>query len=169
MTKTDEAPYELFKQALATTAKAMSQTRDVEVAFSGDGPRVEAERLVLPPPPRDLDPVLAARARGEADATALRMAHHDPIAHAKSRPQTEVGRQVYEAAERARIESIGSRAMDGTADNLDAVLADRCDKAEYSRMEDRQEAPLAPAVEFLLRERLTGRALPAEGAASAAN
>ena len=77
MSKTDDAPYELFKQALATTAKAMSQTRDVEVSFAGDGPRAEAERIVLPPPPRDLAPELAARARGEADATALRMAHHD--------------------------------------------------------------------------------------------
>ena len=168
MSKTDEAPFELFKQALATTAKAMSQTRDVEVVFSGDGPRAEPERLILPPPPRDLAPELAARARGEADATALRMAHHDPIAHAKHRPQNDVGRQVYEAAERARIESIGARAMEGTADNLDAALAARCEKAGYSRMEDRQEAPLAPAVEFLLRERLTGRALPAEAEGIAA-
>ena len=168
MSKIDDAPYELFKQALATTAKAMSQTRDVEVTFSGDGPRAEAERLVLPPPPRDLAPHLAARARGEADATALRMAHHDPVAHARTRPQTEVGRQVYEAAERARIESIGARAMDGTANNLDAVLADRCERAGYTRMEDRQDAPLAPAVEFLLRERLTGRALPQEAEGIAA-
>ena len=146
MSKTDDAPFELFKQALATTAKAMSQTRDVEVTFSGDGPRAEADRIVLPPPPRDLSPEQAAQARGDADATALRMAHHDPLAHSKHRPQSEVGRQVYEAAERARIESIGARAMDGTANNLDAVLADRCEKAGYSRMEDRQEAPLAPAV-----------------------
>ena len=129
MSKIDEAPYELFKQALATSAKAMSQTRDVEVNFSGDGPRAEAERIVLVPPPRDLDPDVAARVRGEADATALRMAHHDPVAHAKSRPDGEVGRQVYEAAERARIESIGARAMDGTANNLDAALASRCEKA----------------------------------------
>ena len=162
MSKTDEAPYELFKQALATTAKAMSQTRDVEVSFAGDGPRAEAERSVLPPPPKDLAPELAAQVRGEADATALRMAHHDAASHARLRPSSEVGRQVYEAAERARIESIGARAMDGTADNLDAALSARCEKAGYSRMEDRQEAPLAPAVEFLLRERLTGRALPAE-------
>ncbi len=164
MSKTDDAPYELFKQALATTAKAMSQTRDVEVAFSGDGPRAEAERIVLTPPPRDLAPELAARARGEADATALRMAHHDPAAHAKARPDGDIGRQVYEAAERARIESIGSRAMEGTAENLDAALAARCEKAGYSRMEDRQQAPLAPAIEFLLRERLTGRDLPPEAA-----
>ena len=168
MSKTDEAPYELFKQALATTAKAMSQTRDVEVAFSGDGPRAEAERIILPPPPKDLSPDLAARARGEADATALRVAHHDPVAHAKNQPKNDVGRQVYEAAERARIESIGARAMDGTANNLDAALAARCEKAGYSRMEDRQEAPLAPAVEFLLRERLTGRPLPAEAEGIAA-
>ena len=162
MSKTDEAPYELFKQALATTAKAMSQTRDIEVSFAGDGPRAEAERIVLPPPPKDLAPELAAQARGVADATALRMAHHDAASHARLRPSSEVGRQVYEAAERARIESIGARAMDGTANNLDAALSARCEKAGYSRMEDRQEAPLAPAVEFLLRERLTGRALPAE-------
>lgn len=168
MSKTDDAPYELFKQALATTAKAMSQTRDVEVAFSGDGPRAEAERIILPPPPRDLSPEQAALARGEADATALRMAHHDPVAHAKHRPQTDLGRQVYEAAERARIESIGARAMDGTAGNLDAALAARCEKSGYTRMEDRQEAPLAPAVEFLLRERLTGRALPQEAEGVAA-
>ena len=168
MSKTDDAPYELFKQALATTTKAMSQTRDVEVAFSGDGPRAEAERIVLPPPPRDLDPVLAARIRGEADATALRMAHHDPAAHARARPDGEVGRQIYEAAERARVESIGARAMDGTATNLEAALVARCEKAGYTRMEDRQDAPLAPAVEFLLRERLTGRPLPeaAEGIAA---
>ncbi|NQY12296.1 MAG: cobaltochelatase subunit CobT [Henriciella sp.] len=160
MSKTDDAPYELFKQALATTAKAMSQTRDVEVSYSGDGPRAEAERIVLPPPPRDLSPEQAAQARGDADATALRMAHHDPIAHAKFRPDSEVGRQVYEAAERARIESIGARAMQGTADNLDAALALRCEKAGYSRIDDRTNAPLAPAIEFLLRERLTGRDLP---------
>ena len=115
MSKTEDAPFELFKQALATTAKAMSQTRDVEVAFSGDGPRAESDRLILPPPPRDLSPEQAARARGEADATALRLAHHDPTAHSRFRPDSEGGRQVYEAAERARIESIGARAMEGTA------------------------------------------------------
>ncbi|WOR14788.1 cobaltochelatase subunit CobT [Hyphomonas sp. FCG-A18] len=168
MSKTEDAPYELFKQALTTTAKAMSAEREVEVAFSGDGPRAEEKRIILPPPPRDLSPEMAARARGEADAAALRLAHHDPEAHAQNRPQTEVGRQVYEAAERARIESIGARAMEGTAGNLEAALAARAEKAGYARMMDRTEAPLGPAIEFLLRERLTGRALPpeAEGIAS---
>jgi cobaltochelatase CobT len=162
MSKTEDAPYELFKQALITTTKAMSAERDVEVVFSGDGPRAEPTKITLPPPPREMSPAIAARARGEADAQALRLAHHDAEAHSQARPQGDVGRQVYEAAERARIESIGSRAMDGTAANLDAALSARCEKAGYGRVADRTQAPLAPAIEFLLRERLTGRALPAE-------
>ncbi len=168
MTKTDDAPYELFKQALTATTKAISAHRDVELSFSGDAARSEEGRIILPPPPRDLSPLQAARARGEADAAALRLAHHDPICHAARRPSGELGRQVYEAAERARIESIGARAMDGTAHNLEAALVARCEKAGYTRMEDRQEAPLAPAIEFLLRERLTGRALPPEAEGIAA-
>ncbi|MEM1087785.1 MAG: cobaltochelatase subunit CobT [Pseudomonadota bacterium] len=154
--------YDLFKQALSTTAKAMSGTPDVEVTFAGDGPRAEAQRITLPPPPHELSPLLAARARGEADAAALRLAHHDPIAHLRNKPDGEVGRQVYEAAERARIESLGARAMDGTAANLDAALVARSEKAGYTRITDRTQAPIAPAIELLLRERVTGRPVPPE-------
>ncbi|WP_084396320.1 cobaltochelatase subunit CobT [Henriciella aquimarina] len=168
MAKTDDTPFELFKQALAATAKAMSQKRDVETSFGAEAGRAEGEKLVLQTPPRELSEQQAARARGEADALSLRLAHHDAAAHNAERPSGEVARQVYEAAERARIESIGSRAMDGTAANLDAALAARCEKAGYTRMQDRTEAPIAPALEFLLREKLTGKPLPpeAEGIAS---
>ncbi|WP_300377435.1 cobaltochelatase subunit CobT [Henriciella sp.] len=168
MANSEDTPFELFKQALATTAKAMSQTRDVEASFGSEAGRAEPGRLVLQTPPRELTEARAARARGEADALSLRMAHHDAEAHNAERPTGDMARQVYEAAERARIESIGARAMDGTARNLDAALAARCEKAGYTRMQDRSEAPIAPALEFLLREKLTGRPLPpeAEGIAS---
>ena len=169
MSKISDAPFEMFKQALTATAKAMSAEREVEVVYAGETARGEGKRITLPPPPRDLSPVLAARARGEADAAALRLAHHDPVAHGASRPQGEIARQVYEGAELARIESIGARAMDGTADNLDAVLAARCEKAGYSRILNKDQAPLAPAVEFLLRERLTGRTLPPQAEVLAAH
>jgi cobaltochelatase CobT len=39
-------------------------------------------------------------------------------AHMKHRPQGDLPRQVYDAAETARIESLGANAMRGTADNL---------------------------------------------------
>ena len=168
MSKTDDAPYDLFKAALTATAKAMSAERDTEVSFGNDGPKVSGERIVLPTPPRDLAPAVAARVRGEADAMSLRLAHHDPNAHERHRPKGDVPRDVYEAAETARIESLGANAMAGTAENLDAALVARCERDGLTRMQDRQDAPLAPALEFLLREKLTGRPLPPEAEAIAA-
>lgn len=168
MSKTpEETTYELFKQALATVAKAMGGERDAEVVFSSDGARATKERITLPPPPRELSPRLAARARGHADATALRLAHHDPAAHAAHRPVGDIPRAVYEAAETARIESLGAKAMDGTAANLEAILVENIEAGRYAVASDDSQASLAPALEFLLRERLTGRPLPPQAKAIA--
>ncbi|MEQ9436587.1 cobaltochelatase subunit CobT [Hyphomonas sp.] len=155
----DISPQELFKQALAATTKAMSADREVEVGFGNDI-GADGERIVLRPPPVDLPPGIAARIRGEADAIALRRAHHDEAAHLRHRPQGDLPRRVYDAAEHARIESLGANAMRGTALNLDAVLELRTLSGEFAMGAEEPEAVLAPALEFLLREKLTGRALP---------
>lgn len=155
----DTSPQELFKQALATTTKAMSADRDVEVSFGNDVGS-DGETITLRPPPQQLDPVVAARIRGEADAVALRRAHHNPAAHFAHRPSGDLPRKVYDAAEQARIESLGANAMRGTAENLDAVLDHRCQSGEFAMGSEDADAVLAPALEFLLREKLTGRALP---------
>ena len=154
----DTTPQELFKQALAVTTKAMSADRDIEVGFGNE--TSDSERLVLRPPPVELPPALAARLRGEADVQALRQAHHNSEAHSVHRPQGDLPRQIYDSAEQARIESLGVNAMRGTADNLDAVLEHRCQTGEFALGGEDKNAILAPALEFLLRERLTGRALP---------
>ncbi|MEL7130211.1 MAG: cobaltochelatase subunit CobT, partial [Pseudomonadota bacterium] len=168
MAKDETSPQELFKQALAATTKAMGETSDTEVSFGAEPARAEGGRIALRTPPREISPLIAATIRGEADAVALRLAHHDAAAHALHRPQGDLPRDVYEAAETARIEAIGARAMAGTADNLDAALVARCERDGLTRMEDRQDAPLAPALEFLLREKLTGRPLPPEAEGIAA-
>ncbi|MFN7056244.1 cobaltochelatase subunit CobT [Hyphomonas sp.] len=155
----DTTPQELFKAALAATAKAMSSERELEVGF---GPDVgdQGTRLVLRPPPVEVSAEMAARIRGEADQLALRRAHHDAAAHLAGRPQGDLQRRVYEAAETARIESLGANAMAGTAGNLDAVLDHRCRSTNFGAGSEDPDAVLAPALEFLLRERLTGRPLP---------
>ncbi|MCF8509220.1 MAG: cobaltochelatase subunit CobT, partial [Hyphomonadaceae bacterium] len=109
----------------------------------------------------DLTMAAGARARGQAHALALRVAHHDARAHARGMPQREDARRLFEAAERARIESIGASALDGVAENLDSVLQQRCERAGYSRVTDKSRAPMDDALEFVLREVLTGRKLPA--------
>ncbi len=158
MTK-NTSPQELLKQALATTTRAMTADRDVEVGFGNDVGD-HGERITLRPPPLEVTAEMAARIRGEADAIALHRAHHDESAHAEHRPQGELSRRVYDGAETARVESLGALAMEGTAGNLEALLDHRCQTENYGAGSEDANAVLAPAIEFLLREKLTDRPLP---------
>lgn len=156
---------DVFKSALSAATRALAGQDDLTVDYSVDGGRIQEGLITLTTPPKDLTPLAAARARGQADALALRVAHHNERQHVRSMPQREDARRLYEAAERARIESIGANALAGVADNLDAVLQSRCERAGYARVTDRTGAPMAEALEFLLRQSMTGRVLP--GAAEA--
>ena len=151
---------DIFKSALSAATRAIAGQDELAVDFSVDGGRAQDGQITLTTPPKDLTPMAAARARGQADALALRVAHHNAKSHAKAMPQREDARRLFEAAERARIEAIGAVAMDGVAENLDAVLQQRCERAGYSRVTDKARAPMDDALEFVLREVLTGRKLP---------
>ena len=151
---------DVFKSALSAATRAIAGQDELGVDFSVDGGRISEGHITLTTPPKDLTMAAAARARGQADALALRVAHHDARAHARGMPQREDARRLFEAAERARIESIGAAAMDGVAENLDSVLQQRCERAGYSRVTDKSRAPMDDALEFVLREVLTGRKLP---------
>ncbi len=155
---------DLFKKALAAATRALAGKGPIEVRFGGDVSGVVEDRINLPAPPRPLTKKAAAQARGRADAVALKLSHHDDKTHRRYRPEGRRARAIYEAAEQARVEALGAKAMAGVAANLDAALIERCERKGFSRMEDRQDAPLADAVSFLLRERLTGKSLPKEAA-----
>ena len=87
-----ETPTEIFKRALAHAARSLAEQPDLEVVFSGDGPQLTGHRAVLPHPPRDLAGAETARIRGLADQMALRVAHHDDAAHARTAPAVGRGR-----------------------------------------------------------------------------
>jgi cobaltochelatase CobT len=82
-----ETPTELFKRSLAQTTRALAGTEEeLEVTFGAEGPRLSAGKIVLPHLPRVISDPDAQRIRGQADALALKLAHHDDRAHAKLRP-----------------------------------------------------------------------------------
>ncbi|MFV2090535.1 MAG: hypothetical protein ACC642_07765, partial [Pseudomonadales bacterium] len=58
------------------------------------------------------------------------------------------------------IAAIGSLRMEGVAQNLDACLEVQCQQAAFDTITVESEAPLSVAVGLLVRQRLTGRALP---------
>ncbi|MDB5468575.1 MAG: cobT [Caulobacter sp.] len=155
-----ESPTEPFKRALAHAARSLAEMPDLEVVFSGDGPQLSGNRAVLPHPPRDLTMAEASRIRGLADQMALRLAHHDPVAHSRGRPASPQGQAVFEAVEQARIEAIGSNNLGGVRKNLATVLELSLERKGLARIQDRANAPLADIVSLMVRERLTGQRPP---------
>ncbi|MHB8284573.1 MAG: cobaltochelatase subunit CobT, partial [Caulobacteraceae bacterium] len=134
MANTPESPTEPFKRALAHAARSLAETPDLEVVFSGEAPSLVGNRATLPHPPRNLNGKEASRIRGLADQMALRLAHHDQIAHARMRPSDAGAAGIFEAIEQARIESIGANALGGVRENLRAALEDQIERKGLARM-----------------------------------
>jgi cobaltochelatase CobT len=59
-TRDDEHPVEVFKRSTAATVRAMSGERELEVSYGAETPSMAADRVRLPLPPRDLDPIEVA-------------------------------------------------------------------------------------------------------------
>ncbi|PQA86841.1 cobaltochelatase subunit CobT [Hyphococcus luteus] len=155
---------EAFKRALLQSTRALSAQRDVEVAFGGEHAAVQGKSARIPLPARVLDPASAAIARGESDAAALRLAHHDSGAHARLSPKGAEARAVFNALENARCEAIGALHLKGVGDNLAASLEKTIIDKGYDRQSATDAMPMADVAALLLRERLTGRAPPAAAA-----
>jgi len=162
-----DSPQEPFKRSLAGTMRAMAKSPDLEVSFSPDRPSLiageEGVKARLPEPPRKLGARDAAIARGCADSFALRIACHNEALHRRWAPTTTEGRAAFDAIEQARVESIGARRMAGVAANIEAMLDDRYQRAQYGAVTRREDAPLEDALALIARERLTGLASPEHG------
>src|SRR5690606_219785 len=125
-------------------------------SFAPEGAGLRGSDARLPVPSRDLPPEEVAIVRGEADAIALRLRHHDDTVHARRQPSGQLSRAIFNGVEQARCEAIGARRMVGVASNLGAALEERCRTQGYARIADRESAPLAEVVALLAREAMTG-------------
>ncbi len=167
---TGETPKETFKRAIAATTKAISGNKELDVKYGGDVAGLVRGAVQLPVPPSKPTPAAIAKARGEADALALRIAFHDADVFNGLQPPAGEPRAIFEALEQARCESIGANAMTGMADNLHAAGDARARRRGYHKDDVTQDtAPLSEAVGLLAREVFTGRKAPkgADGILSA--
>jgi len=155
------APIDNFKRSLGATTKALSGETELEVSFGGDVAGIVREQIMLPALPPKPKPELIAKARGEADALALRIALHDKSIFRKNQPPPGPAREVYEALEQARVEALGSKHLAGVGDNLYAALDARSRRRGFDKEVTIKDAPLSEAAGIFAREIFTGKALPA--------
>ncbi|PWG02333.1 cobaltochelatase subunit CobT [Sphingosinicella humi] len=159
MPQTDN-PLELFRQVLTGASRAIAREAELELSFTADAPMVSGKSVKVPMPGRTLPEREVAEARGHADAAALKLRHHDAALHARNAPADETARAVFNAAEQARVEALGARAMQGVRANLARAVEMRMRTDPITRARNREEVPLSTAVSLMVRERLTGEAPP---------
>ncbi|WP_293643839.1 cobaltochelatase CobT-related protein, partial [Sphingopyxis sp. RIFCSPHIGHO2_12_FULL_65_19] len=157
---TASSPLDDFKAALSSVARAVTRDAEVEVGFTADAPAQIGKAIKVPTPSRTLPADQVAEARGFADSYALRIKHHSEKLHAAARPAEPLAAAAFDAMERARIEALGARNMDGMRGNLAASLAMRMRSDPISRAQGREDVPMSSALELMLREALTGEQAP---------
>ncbi|RUW23765.1 cobaltochelatase subunit CobT [Mesorhizobium sp. M4B.F.Ca.ET.215.01.1.1] len=152
-----------FKRSVTVCMRAIAGDKDLEVGFAKDRPALAGNRARLPELPKKASKADIAITRGLGDSMALKRACHDQRIHNKLAPEGKLARSIYDAVEQARVEAIGSRAMQGVADNIGSMLEDKYAKANLVDVKDKADAPLEEAVALMVREKLTGRAIPKSG------
>lgn len=152
-----------FKRAITVCMRAISNDKEMEVAFAKDKPALAGNRARLPELPKKASKTDIAVTRGLGDSMALKRACHDQRIHTRLAPEGKLARAIYDAVEQARVEAIGSRAMAGVADNIGVMLEDKYAKANLAEVREQADAPLEEALALMVREKLTGRAVPKSG------
>jgi len=163
--KRKEAPIEPLKRAIGLTMRAIAAQHDIDVGFAPGPPEFAAKHVMLPEPSRVPSLREIAVIRGWADSFALTAGCHDVKLHNRLAPASGPARQVFEAAERARVEALGANRMPGMARNLTARIEDQYADRRFASVARKEDAPLEDALALLIRERLTG--LPPPEAAKA--
>ncbi|TPK77370.1 cobaltochelatase subunit CobT [Mesorhizobium sp. B2-4-15] len=152
-----------FKRAVTVCMRAIAGDKDMEVGFAKDRPALAGSRARLPELPKKASKTDIAITRGLGDSMALKRACHDVRIHTRLAPEGKAARAIYDAVEQARVEAIGSRAMQGVADNIGSMLEDKYAKANLVDVKDKADAPIEEALALMVREKLTGRPIPKSG------
>ena len=154
---------EEFRRVTGAAMRAIARVAELNVSFAPGQHGIAGTEVRLPLPPRDLPGEEVAQIRGEADAMALKLRHHDSKLHQREAPRGDAARAVFDAVEQARCEALGARRMVGVAENLAAALEEQCRERGYARLAERETAPLSEAIRLMLRQAMTGARHPESG------
>ncbi|MFT4359903.1 cobaltochelatase subunit CobT, partial [Bartonella bacilliformis] len=125
---------EAFKRAMSTCMRAIAGTSTLQTIFGHYKPSMSHTHVRLPEIPAKATHKDVAVTRGLSDSMGLRKAWHDPHIHTQFTPQELKARAIFDALEQTRIEAIGTLTMEGIAQNLEIMLADKYQRAHYQRI-----------------------------------
>lgn len=156
-------PLQPFTTAVATSLRTIANAPELEVVFTADRPVLTSDKARLPALPRVPTMHDLSVARGQSDAMAMRLAAHDDKLHRRRAPSDPDAKAAFDALEQARVEALGCSRMPGMKVNIAEMLEERLFRANFDKISERTDAPLAEALGLMLREKLAGIDIPASG------
>jgi cobaltochelatase CobT len=145
---------EALRRSTAATTRALAREPRLRLTFGAGPAGLSGLDASLPMPSMEPTRAEIDVLRGEGDAIGLRLRFSDVRLHAEMAPHGLVAARAFDSLEQIRCETLGVRALAGTARNIAAALRAR-GVAEAS-------GPLAivEAVGLLAREKLYGQRIP---------
>ena len=160
----DQDSQDLVKRVTEATIKAVAAREDLTVSFApgahGITQTENGSQARLPTPSRTFGQSDLHILRGEADAVALRLRYNNATTYNRQRPIGGNSAELFDIAEQARVEALGSQVLAGVAKNLEDYHEACCKDKGYHLVTEREESQIADAVGMLLRERLSGKPSP---------
>lgn len=155
---------ETFKQSTSAVMRTIAGNKELEVTYSAaetpTGRLSPTGKPRLPAPGHNMPPAEKRLLRGCADVQALYLAHHNEKLHQQIAPRDPRALQAFEALEQARCEAIGYQEMKGVGANLTAVLEEKCKRAGFQNLSNREQVDLGDALHVISRVMLTGEEPP---------
>ncbi len=152
---------ELVKKALSSSVRAISNDPNIEITFTPDNTQQSDSNLVqIPIPSREPKNNEIFELRGIGDSKALKIKYHDKDLHLKNLPKGDLAIEVYNAIEKVRYESIGSKKLSGVSDNLSFALEKSYENVDKNENDLEERNTLSDAIRLFLREQMTGSKPP---------
>ena len=158
----EKSKYTQFQIATAATLKAISgdKINEREIKFSGTSSQLSSKEIRLPQIIKELDQETISKIRGESDQIALKIRYHDPVLHSKLSPNSDLSSQIFQIAEEARIEAVGSKNLTGLKNNLKSLLDNKFKEKILPVPGGDDKEALVNALHLVMREKISGTKPP---------
>ncbi|MDP3532254.1 MAG: cobaltochelatase subunit CobT [Alphaproteobacteria bacterium] len=157
MTKKED-PQQEFKQIISAAYRAVSGDHLAKIEFTKDNFHLMRRqghlegRVYAPSTSENLNEITLSR--GEADAAALWLKHHNKDDHLQLRPKEDRASSLFDALEVLRVSAIGAQNYKGIAHNIHEALTHSVDIRQIEPIKNPET--LIESLRLLLWEKVTG-------------
>ena len=146
-----------LKTVTVAAVKALSGRADTNVSFTPIATNQKTgglgTEIRLPLPPAKLNKENVIRLRGSADASAMRLRHHNDAVHQRRMPHGKDAIDAYNAMEQTRVEVLGSQDYKGVSSNLGKALEQRLALEGYQMARDSVQIQMQDALKVMIHSK----------------